>query len=163
MSGWSEFAEARPDMARLLLEIIEWIPITYLATVTNNGAPRVHPICPIIAGGRMFVAVAATSPKRLDLKRDGRYAMHALPGKWREVNGQMWGDDEFYITGVARLVEDAETRRLITQTAKHEIRESDWLFQFGIERTMTAYWEKVGQPGTYAVRQYWHAPRTDGG
>src|SRR2546427_2468121 len=89
--------------------------------------------------------------------------MHALPGKWREVDGQTRGDDEFYITGVARLVQDAETRRLVTETAKHEIRETDWLFEFDIERAMTAYWEKVGQPGTYAVRQYWHAPINGGG
>jgi hypothetical protein len=83
--------------------------------------------------------------------------MHALPGKWREVDGQTRGDDEFYVTGTARLVEEAETRRLVTETAKHEIRETDWLFEFDIERAMTAYWEKVGAPGTYAVRQYWHA------
>ena len=163
MSNWGAFTDARPDMAKLLLEILEWIPITYLATVGDDGAPRVHPVCPIIADRRMFVAVAASSPKRLDLKRDGRYAMHALPGKWREVDGQTRGDDEFYISGGARLVEDAETRRLITETAKHEIRESDWLFEFDIERAMTAYWEKVGQPGTYAVRQYWHAPINGGG
>jgi hypothetical protein len=35
------------------------------------------------------------------------------------------------------------------------VRPQDWLFEFDIERVMTAYWEKVGQPGTYAVRQYW--------
>jgi len=163
VSSWGAFADARPDMAKLLLEILGWIPIAYLATVTSDGAPRMHPVCPIITEGRMFVAVAAISPKRLDLKRDGRYAMHALPGKWREVNGQTRGDDEFYITGVARRVEDAEARRLITETANHEIRESDWLFEFDIERAMTAYWEKVGQPGTYAVRQYWHAPIDGGG
>jgi Pyridoxamine 5'-phosphate oxidase len=157
LGTWGEFAEARPEMAQLLLDIMQWIPITYLATVAEDGAPRVHPVCPIIADGRMFIAVSSTSPKRLDLKRDGRYAMHALPGKWREVEGQMRGDDEFYITGRARLVEDADARRLITGTADHEIRESDWLFELEIEHAMTAYWEKVGQPGTYAVRQYWHA------
>jgi hypothetical protein len=157
VTAWGQFAEARPDMAQLLLGIMEWIPITYLGTVAEDGAPRVHPVCPIIANGRMFVAVAPTSPKRLDLQRDGRYAMHALPGKCREVEGTMRGDDEFYITGRAMLVEDAETRRLLLDTAKHEIRETDWLFEFDIERAMTAYWEKVGQPGTFAVRQYWHA------
>jgi hypothetical protein len=158
VTTWGDFAEARSDMAQLLLTILEWIPITYLATVAEDGAPRVHPVCPIIEGGRMFIAVPVTSPKRLDLKRDGRYAMHALPGKWREVDGQMRGDDEFYMTGRTRLIDDADARRAVTETAKHEIRESDWLFELEIERVMTAYWEKVGQPGTYAVRQYWHAP-----
>jgi hypothetical protein len=133
-------------MADILSKLLDWIPITYLATVRREGAPRVHPVCPIIAGGRMFVAVAETSPKRFDLARDGRYAMHALPGK---------RDDEFYITGRTRRVEDAETRALVSDTAAHTIRDSDWIFEFEIEVAMTAYWENVGQPDTYAVRQFW--------
>src|SRR3990170_3770019 len=112
MATWGEFASARPDMAEVLLKLLDWIPITYLATVDKAGAPRVHPVCPIIAAGRMFVATAPTSPKRLDLVRDGRYAMHALPGK---------RDDEFYITGRASLVEDEPTRRLVAETAAHEV------------------------------------------
>ena len=149
MATWGEFAEARPEMAELLLKLLDWIPITYLATVREDGAPRVHPVCPIIAGGRMFVATAATSPKRLDLVRDGRYAMHALPGK---------RDDEFYVTGRAALVEDEASRGLVSETANHEVRPEDWIFEFDIEHAMTAYWEKVGQPGTYPVRQFWRTP-----
>ena len=157
MATWGEFASARPDMAALLQGILGWIPISYLATTCKDGAPRVHPVCPIIAEGRMFVAMAPDSPKRLDLVRDGRYAMHALPGKWREVDGEKRGDDEFYATGRARRVDGDEVRVLITKAAGHEVRPQDWLFEFDIERVMTAYWEKVGQPGTYAVRQYWRA------
>lgn len=149
MASWESFAAERPDMAAVLTEQLAWIPITYLATVRGDGAPRVHPVCPIFADGRLFVATPPTSPKRLDLKRDGRYAMHALPGK---------RDEEFYITGRAVLDEDAETRALVTEAAGHEVRPEDWIFEFDIERAMTAYWEKVGQPGTYPVREFWHAP-----
>ena len=63
-------------MAALLAGILEWIPISYLATVRRDGAPRVHPVCPIFAGGRMFAATAADSPKRLDLA--GQYFGTAL-------------------------------------------------------------------------------------
>lgn len=161
MATWAEFAQASPEMAGLLKGILEWIPITYLATTREDGAPRVHPVCPIFADGRMFVAMAPDSPKRLDLVRDGRYAMHALPGKWREVDGQMRGDDEFYVTGRASRVEGEDIRRAIKEAAGHEVRPQDWLFEFDIGRVMTAYWEKVGQPGTYAVRQYWRADLPD--
>jgi len=158
MASWSEFAQARPDMAALLAGILEWIPISYLATVRRDGAPRVHPVCPIFAGGRMFIATAADSPKRLDLAGDGRYAMHALPGKWREMDGEKRGDDEFYVTGHARRVTGDDDRRLITEAAGHEVRPDDWLFELDIGRAMTAYWEKVGQPGTYPVREFWRVP-----
>lgn len=149
MATWGEFADARPDMAGVLRSSLDWIPITYLATVSADGAPRVHPVCPVIADGRMYVAMLPSSPKAGDLRRDGRYAMHALPGK---------RDDEFYVTGRATLIEDEPTRALVTETAAHEIRADDLIFDFDIERAMTAYWEKVGQPGTYPVRQFWHAP-----
>jgi hypothetical protein len=135
-------------MAEVLLKLLDWIPIAYLATVRRDGSPRLHPVCPIIADGRLFVATPADSPKRFDLRRDGRYALHALPGK---------RDEEFYITGRATLVEDGETHRLVAKTAKHEVRDGDWIFEYEIEHAMIAHWEKVGQPGTYAVRQVWHA------
>ncbi|HYM16097.1 MAG TPA: pyridoxamine 5'-phosphate oxidase family protein [Dehalococcoidia bacterium] len=153
MATWGEFAEARPEMAGVLLGLLEWIPIAYLATVRRDGSPRVHPVCPIIGGGGMYVAVAgatapAPSPKRFDLARDGRYALHALPGK---------RDDEFYVTGRARLIEDAATRRMVTDTAKHAIRADDWVFELEIAYAMTAYWEQIGEPGTYPVRTEWRA------
>jgi len=156
MATWGELERARPDMSALLRSLLGWIPIAYLATVRRDGSPRVHPVCPIIAGDRMFVAVAGPSApqpsaKRFDLSRDGRYALHALPGK---------RDDEFYITGRARRVHDAATRRLVVDAAKHTIREGDWIFELGVDYAMTAYWENVGQPGTYPVRTEWRPAAT---
>ena len=148
MANWGEFTRAEPEMAKVLTSLLDWIPITYLATVRKDGAPRVHPICPIIGSGRMFVAVNETSPKRHDLKRDRRYALHALPDK---------SDAEFYMTGSVTFIEDQQTRDLIAESAGHTVHDSDWLFEFDIEHAMTAHWEKQGQPDTYAVRKFWHA------
>ena len=151
MATWGELERAQPAMAELLRSLLGWIPLAYLATVRRDGSPRVHPVCPILAGDRMYVAVAGASapqpsPKRFDLANDRRYALHALPGK---------RDDEFYVTGRARLVEDADERRLVVEAAGHTIRDDDWLFELGIDYAMTAYWEHVGQPGTYPVRTEW--------
>jgi len=148
MANWGEFTQAEPEMAKVLTTLLDWIPITYLATVRKDGAPRVHPICPIFGGGRIFVAVNESSPKRYDLKNDRRYAMHALPDK---------SDAEFYMTGSVTFIEDQETRDLIAESAGHTVHESDWLFEFDIEQAMTAHWEKQDQPDTYAVRKFWHA------
>jgi hypothetical protein len=153
---WGEFAEARPEMAQVLLQQLAWIPIAYLATVRRDGSPRVHPVCPVLAGPGMYVAVAGSSapdpsPKRFDLARDGRYALHALPGK---------RDDEFYVTGRAHRIEDAATRRHVSDAAGHAIRDDDWIFELEIAYAMTAYWEKVGQPGTYPVRTEWRDKAT---
>ena len=151
MATWGEFAGARPEMARVLRDILDWIPIAYIATVRKDGSPRVHPFCPVFANGGMYIAINETSPKRWDLKNDGRFAMHALPGKPDGTRG----DGEFYATGQARLAADDATRDMVSQAAGHTIHAGDWLFELGLEYVMTAYWENVGRPGTYAVRQEW--------
>ena len=156
MATWNEFESARPDMAAVLKGILGWIPIAYLATVAADGSPRVHPFVPLFAGRGIFIS-AIPSPKTRDLLRDGRYAMHALPGKWREVAGSMRGDDEFYMTGRAKLIEDEETRRAVDAVAKFDVRPQDQVLEMEIDKVMTAYWEKVGEPGTSPVRQFWRA------
>lgn len=146
MATWAEFADAAPEMAALGLRQFEKFHIAYLATVRKDGAPRVHPVSPIIAGGRLYVATALASPKRLDLARDGRYMLHALPGK---------DDAEFWVRGQARRVTDDLTRAAVSTAAGHTIRDHDWIFEYDIEEAMMAYWENVGQPDTRPVREFW--------
>jgi len=73
------------------------VGLGFLATVRPDGGPRLHPMCPVITADGLF-AMIIPSPKRRDLERDGRYAMHAFPTDKNE--------DAFYITGVARRVTD---------------------------------------------------------
>ena len=72
MVTWAEFAAAEPEMAELGLPQLHKFGLAYLGTTRKDGSPRVNPVCPVIADGRVFVATSASSPKRLDLLRDGR-------------------------------------------------------------------------------------------
>jgi hypothetical protein len=146
MATWAKFAAAAPAIAALGLKQFEKFHIAYLATVRKDGAPRVHPISPIIAAGRLFVATPKTSPKRRDLARDGRYVIHALPGK---------DDAEFLIRGRAQRVTSDDTRASVSDAAGHTIHDHDWLFEYDIQEAMMAYWENVGQPDTRPVREFW--------
>ena len=148
MSSWEQFAADQPEMAKVLRHLLGWIPIAYLATVRKDGSPRVHPFVPIFAGEGVYIAIPHYSPKRHDLRNDGRFAMHALPGK---------RDDEFYMTGRAVLVDDTDTRKLVADTAKHRVPDTDDIFEFRAEYVMTAYWENMGQPDTYPVRNEWRS------
>jgi len=147
-ASWEQFAAAEPDMAKVLRSSLAWIPICYLATVRRDGSPRVHPFCPIFAGEGMYIAIRPFSAKRHDLRRTGRFAMHSLPGK---------RDDEFYMTGSARLVEDTDERAAVAAGAGHTVHADDDVFELRASYVMTAYWEKMGQPDTYAVRSEWRA------
>ena len=148
MATWAQFAAGEPEMAEVGLGLFEKFHIAYLATVRKDGGPRVHPVTPIIADGRLFVATAPTSPKRLDQVRDGRYVIHALPGK---------DDAEFLIRGRARRVTDDVIRAAVTKAAGHTVRAEDWIFEYDIEEAMSAYWENVGQPDTRPMRERWRA------
>jgi hypothetical protein len=99
MASWSDFVAAEPRLAagiRALLQ--QYGPgMGYLATVRANGGPRIHPVSPVITDEGLYCFIV-DSPKRRDLERDGRYALHSYPP---ELN-----DDEAYLTGRAVPVRD---------------------------------------------------------
>ena len=139
MATWDEFAAAAPEMAERGFRHLS-IPIAYLATVRRDGAPRLHPLSPMFAGGRLFVAIQASSPRRHDLARDGRYSLHALP----PLLGPEYDEFEFNVTGRARRVEDDETKQLVNEAEaardRPGIPPEDWLFELDIEAALTTVW-----------------------
>jgi hypothetical protein len=98
---WREFAGASPVLSAQVRALFEQYgqAFGYLATVRRDGGPRVHPITPVLTEGGLF-CFAVPSPKRRDLERDGRYALHAYPAEQ--------SDDEAYIAGRALPVADVE-------------------------------------------------------
>src|SRR4051812_21086285 len=71
MVTWHEFAAAEPELAvagrSLLFQF--GVGLAFLATVRKDGAPRLHPLCPVLSNDRLFVLITPTSPKRYDLLR----------------------------------------------------------------------------------------------
>src|SRR6266508_2632932 len=94
MARWEDVERAAPELAaagrRLLYQY--GLGLGFLATVRRDGGPRLHPFCPIVAGGGLWGFIGP-SPKRDDLRRDARVAVHSFPPT--EV------DDEFYVQGRA--------------------------------------------------------------
>jgi uncharacterized protein (TIGR02246 family) len=155
MVTWGEFAAAQQDLAdigRSLLFQFK-VGLAFLATVRKDGAPRLHPVCPVLSNDRLFVLVTATSPKRHDLLRDGRYALQTFPQPKP-------GSDEFYIAGSAVLVEDQATRADILRDAKHMAETSETAFELWIDRVMHTTWEHVLTPQMRSQHRRWRAPAT---
>jgi hypothetical protein len=106
---WATFADERPDLADAGRDLFYQfgVGLAFLATTRTDGAPRLHPMCPILIPEGLF-AFIVPSPKRADLHRDGRYAMHSFPTDDNE--------DAFAISGRATLEGDAPiATRLIAQ------------------------------------------------
>src|SRR4051812_50208453 len=99
MASWSDFAAADPSLAAAIRALLEQYGpgMAYLATIRPDGGPRIHPVCPVITDQRLYCFIVA-SPKRGDLARDGRYALHSYPPEE--------SDDEAFLTGRAIRVHD---------------------------------------------------------
>ena len=149
MFTWQAFADTRPDMAQaghgLLYQF--GVGLAFLATVRKDGGPRLHPVCPLIYDGHLMVFVMERSPKRHDLLRDGRYALHTFPPKDT--------DDEFYCAGSAVPVLDAALREIVAAMAQHNVRDDETLFELRLERALTTTWEHPRQPDTYPIYKKW--------
>jgi Pyridoxamine 5'-phosphate oxidase len=151
MVPWKDFAADAPDLAeigRALLQQFGGVGLAFLATVRGDGAPRLHPVCPVLSGGRLHVLITPDSPKRRDLERDGRYALQTFPQPKP-------GSDEFYMAGKATLVDDAAAREAIFRDARHMWGPSEIVFELWIERVMHTRWEHVLTPQMRPVHRTW--------
>jgi hypothetical protein len=143
---WGEFATESPDLAeagRALLYQFR-VGLGYLATVRKDGGPRVHPVCPVVANDGLYVFIGNHSPKRDDLLRDGRFALHSFPNP--EV------DDEFYVTGRARRTDDGTVRQIVydAYTATGAFTSDDTLFELWLEHVLHAkYGSRPSWPPVY--------------
>jgi hypothetical protein len=140
---WKILEEQQPELAAFGAERLNG-KVAYLATIRKDGAPRLHPMTPIIGQGHFFVFMEPTSPKERDLQRDGRYAIHCA------VSDNNGSSGEFTIAGRAHRIDDAELRTLAVSLASYEAAERYILFEFDIESAAsTVYLED--RP----VRQSW--------
>ena len=145
---WKDLENAAPELAAFGLKRFE-IGVAYLATVRQDGAPRVHPVTPILGQGHLFLFMEPTSPKGHDLRRDGRYALHSAVSDPNGTSG------EFIIMGSAKYIVDPAMRSLATQLTSFTPADRYILFELSIESAGSTIYND-GMP----VRQRWR--RGDG-
>src|ERR1700747_3671874 len=108
MITWTDFSRQQPALAdagrRQFYQF--GIGLAFLATVRTDGAPRVHPVCPVISDAGLHLLIVA-GPKQQELRRDGRYALHS------EACPPPRQDDGFALAGRASEVTDAALRQVV--------------------------------------------------
>jgi hypothetical protein len=134
MATWNEFETDAPDIAEAGKKLLYQfgVGLAFLATLRKDGAPRLHPVCPTVVDGRLY-ALIGPSPKRIDLKRDGRYALHTFPPV--EV------DDEFLVMGRALFIDSKVIEEKVRNDCVSRGMTStgdDLPFEFRIESVMHA-------------------------
>jgi hypothetical protein len=139
MASWSEFAAAQPRLASAIRALMhQYGPgLGYLATVRADGGPRVHPVSPVITDEGLYCFILE-SPKRRDLERDGRYALHAFPPEE--------SDDEAYLSGRAHRVTDHARVAELAGSMRAEPDVNWRLYEFTVDVAMLAH-HRAGTAG----------------
>jgi hypothetical protein len=147
MITWTDFHRQQPALAdagrRQFYHF--GIGLAFLATVRPDGAPRVHPVCPVISDAGLHLLIVA-GPKRQDLHRDGRYALHSgtCPPPRQ--------DDGFALAGQARQVTDAALQQVVRGRVLTERDgkvwpsfEEDAIFELAMDRALLTLTQADGQ------------------
>lgn len=144
--GWGDFAAAEPELAAFGAERLRRPP-SYLATVRADGAPRVHPVTPIVADEGLFVFMEPTSPKGRDLRERRRYALHT------SVPDDAGTGGEFALAGTADAVEDPGVRAAAAAAAIYDPDPGYVLFELRIAEARCKAYGDVRLPD----RRRWSA------
>lgn len=100
MATWKEFEVDAPDLARAVRARFEATKHHVLAGLRKDGSPRVSGTEVDFVGDDITLGSMPGAVKARDLRRDGRFALHANPG-----DGSMDGGDA-KLAGVAVGVPD---------------------------------------------------------
>lgn len=146
MVTWGAFEEKAAPLASFGRERVDR-RVCFLATVRPDGGPRVHPVTPWIADGRLFVRMYPSSPKAADLNRDPRFALHSMMDNDDGIGG------EFSVNGdAARVNSHQEIARAYAAIGGPWKDRTFVLFELGIDEAMATEYE-----GDDVVRRRWRA------
>jgi len=155
MKTWEEFSLEEPELAALgknmLVQDRACVGLAFLATIRKDGAPRLHPVSLVFSRARLYVFIPPRSPKCLDLKRDGRYALQAFP----PVNNNE--GKEFYLSGAAQCVSEPSTRQNVVEETGIHVEQYELMFELLVERAMYTYLVSRGTPDEHPYHRIWPA------
>lgn len=100
MSNWPEVSAAAPDLAAAVEARLTATKHHVLATLRRDGSPRVSGTEVELGDHGLYLGSMWEAVKARDLRRDGRFALHANPG-----DGSMAGGDA-KLSGTAVEVAD---------------------------------------------------------
>jgi len=142
MSTWKTFAVAEPDLARRVRELFTAHKHHTMATLRRDGSPRISGTEVEFADDDLALGIMAGARRALDLRRDGRVALHSCTADPDE-DPSVWAGDA-KISGRASEVQD------------HDGPPASHRFLVDITEVVIT---KVGTPPDHLVIEAWHPGR----
>jgi len=141
MGDWEVFEREAPELAAFIRERMH-LKVSYLGTLRVDGAPRVNPVTPWFAAGRLFIRMYPGSVKVIALERDPRYALHSSVPDDDGTGG------EAVVWGRASVVDDLDLLAAANEGRFDPERYA--VLQFGVDEVLITTYE-----GDDTVRRRW--------
>lgn len=135
MVSWSQFAELEPALAAYGEARFNRARVAFIATVADDGSPRVNPVHPVICEGRLLLFIEPTSPKLNDLSCNGLYALHSMVDNPTGIGG------EFSVKGTASCIENSAVRQQAIAAACYTPAENFELFELQVDAALARDYE----------------------
>lgn len=151
---WADLTDAEPQLEAAVRARLESTKHHVLATLRSDGAPRVSGTEVILAEGVLAIGSMWRAVKALDLRRDGRFALHANPG-----DGSMEGGDAKVSGSAVELTGALAARialRLSDETVdqeRQEVPEPFHLFRLDVAQVVLS--EVDHERGCMVIRSWW--------
>jgi hypothetical protein len=132
--AWNALETGAPELARLAKERFERAGIALLGSVRRDGSPRISPVEPSFAEGRLLFGAMSWSGKARDLARDPRCVLHSA------VSDPDGAEGEVKLYGRAEEVEE-EIREVPKAWWVGRPREEARVFSLEVERALFVSWD----------------------
>ena len=112
MARWQDVVDSEPDFAHAVKERFDAHKHKLLATLREDGSPRISGIETIFTDGDVWLGMMPGSLKLRDLQRDGRFALHTSSEDASEADPAAWSGDAKF-SGRAEEVHDTQVKRRV--------------------------------------------------
>jgi Pyridoxamine 5'-phosphate oxidase len=107
---WSELVRRQPRLAALAERRLIDPGVVLVATIRRDGTPRLSPVEPLVADGRLWLSMMWGSRKAGDLHRDPRVLVHSV------ITSRDGGEGELKVRGLVRVWTDPQTQGHYAET-----------------------------------------------
>ena len=150
---WDEFKRQAPGLAALGEERFKRTGLALVGSLRRTGWPRISPVEPLIAHGKLYLGMMWQSRKALDLIRDPRCTVNSV------VSNKNASEGEFKAFGRAIEVWDLEERESYGRALFEHIGikpEEPEYHLFAIDLESVSYAEVRGEEW---YREFWSQER----
>ncbi len=142
---WRELEIAAPEIARVGEERLDRARVGLLATLREDGSPRISPVEPYLSQGELLFGSLVWSLKTRDLRRDSRCALHSA------ITGPDNGEPELKLQGRALEAEGQIRDACQEGWWQAQSPEAAIVFALRIERASLVKWD-IAQGQMVVVR-----------